>query len=118
MPNRISHFEIMGGEGSKLQDFYRDAFQWSVKADNPMNYGMVATGGASDVGGGIGASMDGKPYVTVYIEVDDPAAAHEKVKQLGGQVVMEPAEVPGGPTIAQFKDPAGNLVGLVKANSM
>jgi predicted enzyme related to lactoylglutathione lyase len=27
---------------------------------------------------------------------------------------MPPMDVPGGPSIAQFKDPEGNLIGLVK----
>jgi predicted enzyme related to lactoylglutathione lyase len=31
---------------------------------------------------------------------------------------MPPMEVPGGPTIAQFQDPDGNIVGLTKAGSM
>jgi predicted enzyme related to lactoylglutathione lyase len=33
---------------------------------------------------------------------------------MGGQTVMQPFDVPGGPTIAQFRDPEGNLIGLVK----
>jgi predicted enzyme related to lactoylglutathione lyase len=53
--------------------------------------------------------------VTFYIEVDDPAAALEKVSQLGGRTIQEPMDVPGGPTIALFADPEGHLVGLVKA---
>jgi hypothetical protein len=52
--------------------------------------------------------------VTFYVQVDDPAAALEQIKKLGGSTVSEPMDVPGGPTIALFADPEGHVVGLVK----
>ena len=78
-----------------------------------MNYGMVA---ASDggIGGGVAASQDGKPAVTFYVNVPDLAAALKKAESLGGKTVMPPMAVPGGPEIAQFSDPEGNVIGLSK----
>lgn len=111
MPNPVVHFEIKGADKAKLQDFYRNAFGWSVNAENPMGYGMVDAQGE-----GIGGGVDGDaPGVTVYIQVDDPAAYLEKVKTLGGKVVMDVTEIPNMVTMAQFADPAGNVIGLVKA---
>jgi predicted enzyme related to lactoylglutathione lyase len=46
--------------------------------------------------------------------VADLQAALDKAQKLGGKTAMPPMDVPGGPSIAQFTDPAGNLVGLVK----
>ena len=70
-------------------------------------------------GGGIGGSMDGQSsFVTVYVKVDDPQAYLDKAVSLGGKVLMPVMEIPGAATIAQFQDPSGNLVGLVKAGSM
>ncbi|HET7488589.1 MAG TPA: VOC family protein [Acidimicrobiales bacterium] len=115
MPNPVVHFEIMGGEGAALVDFYAGTFGWEIDAANPMNYGLVpaAEGG---IGGGVGPAMDGKPFVTVYIQVDDLAKALEAVEAGGGTTLMPPTEVmPGGPNIALFNDPAGNRVGLVLA---
>ena len=57
--------------------------------------------------------MDGTNLVTFYIQVDDIAAALEKVAKLGGKTVMGPMDVPDGPTLALFNDPQGNTVGLV-----
>jgi len=37
-----------------------------------------------------------------------------KAEEMGGRAVLQPFDVPGGPTIAQMADPEGNLVGLVK----
>ena len=39
--NSVVHFEINGPDKSALQQFYTDAFEWSVNADNPMGYGLV-----------------------------------------------------------------------------
>ena len=115
MPNPVVHFEIRGKDKAKLQDFYRQAFGWTVNTDNPMSYGMVA----AEDGRGIGGGVDGdQPGVTVYIEVDDPAAYLEKVKGLGGKVVMDVTVIPNRVTMAQFADPEGNVIGIVKSNSM
>ena len=46
----------------------------------------------------------------VHFEV---LAALEHLR-LGGSTVQEPMDVPGGPTIAFFSDPAGNRIGLMK----
>jgi hypothetical protein len=109
----VIHFEVLGPDGDALQTFYSQAFDWSIKADNPMNYGMVDPAG-SGIAGGIARSMDGAPFVTVYVEVDDLQAALDKISELGGQTAMPPMDVPGGPSIALFTDPAGNRIGLVK----
>ncbi len=112
MANPVVHFEIAAKDGKALQEFYTQAFGWSVDADNPMQYGMVAAEGEG-IGGGIGQEDPG--LVTIYVQVDDPAAHLQKVTALGGKVVQDVTQVPGGPTIARFSDPAGNVIGLVKS---
>lgn len=115
MPNPVIHFEIKGADKGRLQDFYRTAFGWNVDASNPMGYGMVEAQDGRGIGGGVDGDASG---VTVYIEVDDPKAYLEKVQSLGGTVVMDVTEIPGMVTMAQFSDPAGNVIGLVKSDSM
>ncbi|MPZ50427.1 MAG: glyoxalase [Dehalococcoidia bacterium] len=117
MPNPITHFEIIGaaGDGKKLQEFYSGLFGWNVDANNPMNYGLVAAQEGHGTGGGISASQDGKNYVTIYIEVDDPQAYLDKAISMGGKLIMPPTDIPGMVTFAQFQDPEGNLIGLATA---
>ena len=117
MANVVNHFEIHGTDGKKSQDFYAALFGWSIDANNPMGYGMVS-GEAGGIGGGISKSMDGKPMVTVYVEVADLDATLAKVQELGGSTVMPPADVPGGPRLAQFADLDGNVIGLTQAGTM
>ena len=47
--------------------------------------------------------------------VPDVQEALDKVGKAGGATVTPPMDVPGGPTIAFFSDPAGNRIGLMKA---
>lgn len=113
MAQPVVHFEVVGKDGKKLQEFYSKLFDWTVDANNPMQYGMVAAG-EGGIGGGVAASQDGKPGVTFYVNVPDVAAALKKAESLGGKTVMPPMDVPGGPQIAQFSDPEGNVIGLSK----
>ena len=115
MANPVVHFEVTGKDGKKLQDFYGGIFGWKVNADNPMNYGIVDaadTGGG--IGGGISAGDGGSTSVTVYISVDDPDAYLKKIETAGGKTIMPVTEIPGMVIMAQFADPEGNVVGLVK----
>ncbi len=116
MGQKVVHFEILGKDAKKTQDFYAKLFDWNVDANNPMNYGMV-NGESAGIGGGL-AQAQGNPMVTVYVEVADLAATLKKAEDLGGKTVMPPMDVPGGPSIAQFQDADGNVVGILKAGSM
>jgi predicted enzyme related to lactoylglutathione lyase len=118
MANPVTHFEILGQDGKRAQDFYASLFGWTVDASNPMQYGLVAPPDGRGIGGGIAASQDGKPTVTVYVEVDDLDATLRQAESLGGKIVAPPMDVPGGPTIAQFSDPDGNIIGLTKSGTM
>ena len=113
MSHPVVHFEIIHKDAKQLQSFYSDVFGWKIDADNPMEYGTVDTG--EGIGGGIGQTPEGYAgHLTFYIQVDDPQATLDQIEKAGGKTMMPPDEVPGGPTIAQFTDPSGNMVGLVK----
>jgi len=118
MGKKVVHFEIIGKDGKRLQDFYARLFDWKVDANNPMNYGQVS---ADDAGldGGIATGQPGEPgRVTFYVEVDDLDGYLKKAEGLGGKTIMEPTDVPGGPRLAMFTDPEGHIVGMIKAGSM
>ena len=117
MGNPVMHFEILTtGDVDAVRKFYADAFGWTIDAANPMNYGLVDTGAGTGIGGGIAAPMPGGPgYVTIYVAVDDLAAALTKIESLGGKTIVPPMDIPDGKvSIAMFHDPVGNLIGLVK----
>ena len=117
MPNPITWFELIGTDPIKLQKFYKDVFNWKlgVPAGPEMgNYSMLDNE-KKGIGGGVGGAMDGKPRVTIYIEVDSPKAYLTKATKAGAKVIMPETTVMEGVTIAMFTDPAGNIMGLLKS---
>ena len=110
----VVHFEIMGGKGNELEKFYAELFGWKINSNNPMKYGTVDTGGApGGINGGVGATNDGSKRVSIYAQVSDLQATLDQVEKLGGKTILAPSEVPGGPKLAMFADPAGNVTGLI-----
>ena len=118
MPNRVVHFEIMGGEGSELPAFYRSLFGWPVDVGEPIHgYAQFSPVPAPDggIGGGIGAA-DGATFITVYVEVDDLDATCESAEVLGAELILPPTTIPeiDDLRIARVRDPHGNILGLVQ----
>lgn len=115
MTRPVVHFEIYGKDGKRLQEFYRELFGWKIDANNPMNYALVEPGiGGPENGVGGGIAQADAPFVTIYVQVISLDETLQKAESMGGKTVMPPMDVPGGPTIAQFQDPEGNRIGLVK----
>jgi uncharacterized protein len=115
MANPVVHFEVLGKDAAVLSKFYGEAFGWELDDVMEGSYYMAKPGDEGGIPGGIGAAQDGgSGHVMFYVQVEDPAAALEQIRSLGGSTVSEPMDVPGGPTIAHFADPEGHVVGLVK----
>ena len=114
MGQPVVHFEILGKDAKKLQDFYSEIFGWHIDANNPMNYGVVDTRSQGGIGGGI-APAQSENHVTFYVEVDDPQAYLDRVEAKGGKTIVPVTEIPNMVTFALFADPEGNVVGIVKA---
>jgi hypothetical protein len=114
MGNPVVHFEIASKDHAKLGSFYSEVFDWKLTPMEGMPYTSVDTGERPT--GGIGDAPEGYPgHVTFYVMVDDPAESLKDIEARGGKTVQPVMEIPGGPTIALFADPAGNTVGLIKA---
>ena len=120
----VVHFEVVGKDGDALKSFYSALFDWNIQSDESMGYGMVSREGNTNadgagIGGGVMGAMPGmedyEGHVTFYVEVPDVEAALAKAESLGGTRRMGPDEVPGGPTLGQFVDPEGHLIGVVQS---
>lgn len=108
-------FEVAGRDLPTLTAFYEKLLGWKVDANNPMNYGMVDTGGEGGIPGGIFAVPEGaQEYVTVYADVADIKASLKNAETLGGKVLVEPRPIDGGATIAMVTDPEGHPIGLIQ----
>ncbi len=111
----VVHFEVLGKDTKKLQDFYSKLFDWKVNANNPINYGLVEAAGEKSIGGGIGSAPQGVAgHVTIYVQVDDLQTSLNKAESLGGKTIVPPTEIPNMVTFALLQDPEGHVIGLVK----
>ncbi len=114
---QFSWHELATSDYKKTLSFYSDLFAWTPQDAMDMGeagiYQLYGLGGAP-MGGMFNKpdEMPDLPMWLLYISVDDVIAAVGKVKELGGQVVNGPMEVPGGDLIAQCLDPQGALFAL------
>jgi predicted enzyme related to lactoylglutathione lyase len=111
-PRPIVHFEIEARDPQKIAAFYRALFNWNIRD------GMIL-----DIDAGIGGPEPGpaghirksdRSGVTLYVQVRDIAETLARTKELGGDVVLELLQVPGGATLAAIADPEGNPITLVQ----
>jgi predicted enzyme related to lactoylglutathione lyase len=107
------HWDIQARDQGKIRDFYSTMFNWQI-SDGPI---MVIPAG---IGGVEPDAMSGHIFPSdtagfrLYVQVRDLRESMEKAKDLGGAVVSEPFDVPGGPTIAGITDPEGNRLVLIQ----
>ncbi len=123
MGRPVVHFEVVGRDGGRLQSYYAELFDWNVNADNEMKYGLVdrqenLSSEGMGIGGGIGQGPDGyEGHVTFYVEVPSVEESLAKAESLGGTRVMGPEKIMGRLVLGQFKDPEGNVIGLIEGQA-
>ena len=111
--------ELMTRDSAAAEKFYTQLLGWN--ANNKSMTGMKYTlykAGEKDAGG----MMDMPPDVPkevpshwmAYITVDDVDSLVEKTKELGGQVLAEPQDIPKVGRFCVIQDPTGAVVGLIK----
>ena len=120
MGQPVVHFEVVGSDGEALRSYYAEMFGWEMDANNPMNYGVIPREGNTNpdgigIGGGVGQGPEGyQGHVTFYVEVPDVEASLAQAESLGGERVMGPEQIMENIEIGQFRDPQGNVVGIIK----
>ncbi len=111
-PRPLVHWEIVAVDPERQAAFYRELFHWEV-GGGPMPQISPGLGGPEP--GPAGHIRAGEhPAVTLYVQVRELWSSLERAVELGGAVVMEPFDLPDGPTVAAIVDPEGNTVGLVQ----
>ncbi len=115
MTHPVMWFEVLGTDGGKLRRFYGDLFGWTFDVLPQVNYGVVKTGDARGIMGGVGQTFPGtRSWVTFYTETPDVTASLAKVEALGGRVIMPRTALPDV-ILGVFEDPEGHVLGLVEA---
>ena len=100
-------------------------FGWDVqKFDGPIDYRLLNTGPKSQTG--IDGALverrttgDGDAVIAYVctVEVDDIKGTEEKVRDAGGEQVVERQEIPEVGQLSYFKDSEGNIFGALQPAS-
>lgn len=108
----VVFFDIGCKDLEKTTSFYTNLFGWSPNSIPFAN--LIDTGTKEGIQGQI-TSLGHEPhnYVMVYIQVDDINAHLQKIVAEGGVKLVGPVTLPTGKQFAWFKDPEGNMIGLV-----
>ena len=116
MANPVTWFEIIGPDARAIQKFYRDVFGWKMTppTGEEMGYYSMLEDHEPGIGGGLG--QGGPARVSIYIESAEPQRLLDKAVASGATVLMPITTITPDTTIGMFSDPAGNTVGILKAN--
>jgi predicted enzyme related to lactoylglutathione lyase len=119
---RVVHFDIDSDDPERAIGFYSGVFGWKFeKWDGPMDYWLVTTGPDDEPGidGGLAKRMEGGPLLNAYnntIEVPDADEYAAKVRENGGQTLMDKMAIPGVGWFVPCVDTEGNNFGLMQSD--
>lgn len=114
--NAIVHWELMGPDGQTQKDFYGEIFDWKFGTMGGFDGYHMTEGDDMVVNGAVGQGSEEMPaYQCIYVSVDDIESKLQEIEAAGGNTVLPRTELPDVVTFAMFRDPAGNLVGLVES---
>jgi predicted enzyme related to lactoylglutathione lyase len=118
----IVHFEIPAKDAKKLMKFYADLFGWKMEKVQWMDYWLVETVPVNKQGQPIRLGVNGGLYQKErenanmtplnYINVESVDEYMEKIKALGGKIIVPKQEIPDTGWTAIAVDPDGNYFGL------
>ena len=108
----VVHWEIEAREPERQRAFYGRLFNWEI-GDGPIMQIPAGLGGPEPGPAGHLRQSD-RSGVRLYVQVRDIRASLTLTAELGGEVVSEPFDIPGGPTLAFVTDPEGNPLVLVQ----
>lgn len=117
---RIVHFAIDSDDPERAIGFYSGIFGWKFERwDGPMEHWLVTTGPDDEPGinGGMGRrTPEGLSFNTYRctIEVHDVEEYSARIKEGGGQILMEKSPIPGVGWYAACVDTEGNNFGILQ----
>ena len=115
--HKIIHFEIPAKDPEKAMKFYSEALGWEFnKWEGPIPYWFTKSGTKSAPGieGAIAKKEAEDDIVVNTIGVTNIDEIIKKIKKHGGIIANPKHAIPGEGWIAYFKDPDGNLFGIME----
>ncbi len=121
-PGALCWNELATPDPDRARAFYTGLFGWTVQEQDmgTMTYTTFMRGGERAAGMyAITADMAGMPPSwMVYFAVDDCDAGAARARELGAQVHVEPADIPGVGRFAMMADPQGAMFSIIALQPM
>ncbi|MBI5869199.1 MAG: VOC family protein [candidate division Zixibacteria bacterium] len=115
--SRPVHFEILAEHPEAVAAFYQKVFGWTTNTwtGSPQSYWLINTGpdGTVGINGGI-MHRHFPQAISLTMAVDSLDETIAKIEASGGQKILGPDEIPGIGLHAYFKDPDGNIFGVLQ----
>lgn len=118
-PGRVVWSELLADDPAAAAEFYGRVVGYTPRSVERRRgtYTMLSAGGQDRAGILANPTEDWKPVWLTYFGVEDPGAAAEQAKALGGRVVLAPsAEVRDG-NMAVVADPSGAVLVLQRVSA-
>jgi predicted enzyme related to lactoylglutathione lyase len=115
VPGALTWNDLLTPDVEASAAFYRELFGWDISALEGADgqYWAIANNGRGN-GGLMPMPEGGHPAWNLYFLVEDADAAVARARELGGDLVMGPTDVPNGTRFAVLRDP-GNAVFSIAA---
>lgn len=114
---RVVHFEIEAENLERAIKFYQTVFGWKIeKWKGPVDYWLITTGKENEPGidGGLSKRTEAAPSTVNTIDVPSVDDYIRKIESNGGSITRPKRAVPGEGWMAYFKDPEGNIFGIME----
>lgn len=118
---RPVHFEIHATNPEEVKVFYENVFGWKIERWGEEPYWTIATGDGPGIDGGLLPRRGPRPAddapvssFVITIEVPDLDAVVESITGNGGTLALGKQPVPTVGWLAYYKDPDGNLFGVLQ----
>ena len=113
---RVTHFEIPVNDTEKATKFYSSVFGWKFNKWGNEDYFLAETGPKESPGinGAIMKKKDPNQPIVNSIEVKNIDSSIDSIQSNGGSIVVPKMAIPGVGYLAYFKDPEGNISGIMQ----
>lgn len=124
--SRAVHFEIHASNPQKLIGFYSSLFGWTFNKWDGGDYWMIHTGAEDKPGingglmprrGDIPAPNAAVNAFVITVDVENVDECVSRAKSAGGSVALPRMPIPGIGWLAYIKDPDGNILGMMQADT-
>jgi hypothetical protein len=119
MHGTFAWYDLMTPDPAASKKFYSAVTGWGTEPWAGSDYEMWTAGGKG-IGGISPISAEQRaqgipPHWLAYVNVDDVDSAANKVRSLGGKVIVGPEEIPNVGRYAAVQDPQGGTIAIIKS---